>query len=71
MPNWTQLRQLFEIFVLEDELLGSISMEEVQADLTFFEDLVDNEQSAEANVVTNLKIVLDYLKKIRARGNHG
>ncbi|PIP38984.1 MAG: hypothetical protein COX19_09610, partial [Desulfobacterales bacterium CG23_combo_of_CG06-09_8_20_14_all_51_8] len=36
LPHWTQLRQLFELFVLEDELLGSISEEEVRADLAFF-----------------------------------
>jgi len=66
LPHWIQLRQLFEIFVLEDELLGSISVEEVEADLSFFNDLVEAEQSSEANVVQNLKIVLEYLKKNRA-----
>lgn len=66
LPRWIQLRQLFEIFVLEDELLGSISVEEVEADLSFFSDLVENESSSEASVVHNLKIVLEYLKKNRA-----
>ncbi len=66
LPHWIQLRQLFEIFVLEDELLGSLSVEEVEADLSFFNDLVEVEQSSEANVVHNLKIVLEYLKKNRA-----
>ncbi len=66
LPHWIQLRQLFEIFVLEDELLGSISVEEVEADLSFFNDLVENETSSEASVVHNLKIVLEYLKKNRA-----
>lgn len=69
--SWTQLRQLFELFVLEDELLGSISEEEVRADLAFFEDLADSEQSSEANVVSNLKIVMEYLKNIRQGVNHG
>jgi hypothetical protein len=69
LPRWIQLRQLFEIFVLEDELLGSISAAEVEADLSFFNDLVENEQSSEANVVNNLKIVLEYLKKNRAVGD--
>jgi len=65
LPHWIQLRQLFEIIVLEDELLESITSEEVEADLAFFEDLSSGEQSAEANVVNNLKIVLDYLKQVR------
>lgn len=65
LPHWTQLRQLFEVFILEDELLASISVEEVEADLSFFTDLVEAEPSAEANVGSNLKIVLEYLQKIR------
>jgi len=73
LPHWIQLRQLFEIFILEDELLGSLSVEQVEADLSFFNDLVEAEQSAEANVVHNLKIVLAYLNKNRAvvDGRHG
>lgn len=71
LPHWVQLRQLFEVFILEDELLGSISTEEVEADLAFFEELVENEESAQANVVTNLKSVLEYLKRVREGENHG
>lgn len=70
LPYWVQLRQLFEVFVLEDELLGSISTKEIEADLAFFEELVEGGESAEANVVTNLKIVLEYLKRIREGENH-
>lgn len=62
LPHWTQLRQLFEVFVLDDELLGSIKLEEIEADLAFFEELVETTQSSEANLVNNLKIVLEYLK---------
>ena len=71
LPHWTQLRQLFELFVLEDELLGSISEEEVRADLAFFEDMADSEQSPEGNVLSNLKIVLEHLRNIRQGVNHG
>jgi len=71
LPHWIHLRQLFEVFVLEDELLGSISAEEVEADLAFFEELVESENSAEANVVKNLKTVLEYLKRVREGKNHG
>lgn len=71
LPYWIQLRQLFEVFLLEDELLGSISTKEIKDDLLFFEELVEDGESAEANVVTNLKIVLEYLKKVREGENHG
>jgi len=71
LPSWTQLRQLFELFVLEDELLGSISEEDVLADLAFFENMAGGEQSSKATVVINLKIVLEYLRGIRQRVDHG
>lgn len=71
LPHWIQLRQLFEVFVLSDELLGSISTEEIEADLAYFEDLVEHVLSSEANVVSNLKKVLEYLKTARAEVNHG
>lgn len=71
LPSWTQLRQLFELFVLEDELLGSISEEDVRGDLAFFENMADDEQSSKATVVINLKIVLEYLRGIRQRVDHG
>lgn len=65
LPYWIHLRQLFEIFILEDELLGSISTEEVTEDLSFFEELAVDENNAYAEVIKNLKVVLDYLKNIR------
>jgi hypothetical protein len=65
LPSWTQLRQLFELFVLEDELLGSISEEDIRADLAFFEDMPETEQSSEGIVIKNLKFVLKYLINIR------
>ena len=69
LPNWVQLRELFEVFILEDELLGSLSVEDVEADLAFFEDLVETEQSAEASMVNNLNTVLEYLKQCRGGKN--
>jgi len=71
LPHWTQLRQLFEVFVLEDELLGSISPENIEADLVFFEDLVEHVQSSESNVVNNLKKVLEYLQTARIGVDRG
>lgn len=70
LPCWTQLRQLFEVFVLDDELLGSLSREDIEADLAFFEDLVENVQSSEANVVNNLRTVLEYLKFAQVGVDH-
>ncbi|MDM8515596.1 hypothetical protein QUF76_05300 [Desulfobacterales bacterium HSG16] len=69
LPNWVQLRELFEVFILEDELLVSLSIEDIESDLAFFEDLVESEESAEYSMVTNLKIVLEYLKQNRGNDN--
>lgn len=69
LPNWVQLRELFEVFILEDELLASLSIEDTESDLAFFEDLVESEESAEYSMVTNLKIVLEYLKRNRGEDN--
>ena len=69
LPNWIQLRELFEVFILEDELLGSLSIKDIESDLVFFEDLVESKESAEYSMVTNLKIVLEYLKQNRGGKN--
>jgi len=66
---WTQLRQLFSVFILDDELLASLSMEDMENDLEFFQEMVDDEQTSEANVFHNLKIVLDYLRAAKGAGN--
>jgi len=63
LSHWVQLRELFEFFILEDELLGSLSIEDIEADLAFYQELVETKESAEFTVVKNLKIVLDYLKE--------
>ena len=65
LPHWVQLRQLFEFFILEDELLGSLSIEDIESDLAFYEDLVESEESSKFSMVKNLKIVLEYLKGSR------
>ncbi len=71
LQSWTQLRQLFELFVLEDELLGSISEEDVRSDLAFFENMANGEQNSQTTVAMNLKIVLEYLRGIRQQVDHG
>jgi len=69
LPHWVQLRELFEFFILEDELLGSLSIEDIESDLIFFENLVETTESAESELVKNLKIVLQYLKEKRGCEN--
>ena len=63
LSHWVQLRELFEFFILEDELLGSLSIEDIEADLAFYKDLIESEKSSEFSMVKNLKIVLEYLKE--------
>lgn len=69
LQEWTQLRQLFEVFILDDELLGSLSIEELEGDLEFFKNLVDDKNGSEANVVRNLKVVLEYLQAVKGGEN--
>ena len=69
LPHWVQLRELFEFFILEDELLGSLSIKDIESDLAFYEDLVESDESAESSMVENLNIVLDYLKENRGGKN--
>ena len=71
LPYWIHLRQLFETFVLEDELLGSISDEEIIANMDFFRNLtVDGDEQGES-VIENLKLVLAYLKEARGVNGNG
>ncbi|WP_300667584.1 hypothetical protein [Desulfoluna sp.] len=67
LARWTQLRQLFQVFVLEEDLRRSLSVEEIEADLDFMAELVDSEGTAPFSYVQNLKVVLAYLKGV----NHG
>ncbi|MGI9278542.1 MAG: hypothetical protein ACR2PX_02805 [Endozoicomonas sp.] len=62
LSHWTQLRQLFEVYSLDDELLGSLSIDEIQEDIEYFTDLKEGENSAPASMVQNLKSVLNFLK---------
>ncbi|HIE01703.1 MAG TPA: hypothetical protein EYP59_15680 [Thiotrichaceae bacterium] len=65
LQYWVQLRQLFEVFILEDELLGSLSIEDIKGDLEFIEELIESQHSAEANFFNNLKRVLEYLHQVK------
>ncbi len=60
--RWTQLRQLFQVYVLEEDLTRSLKIEDIEADLAFMEELAEMEGTAPFSYVENLKIVLEYLK---------
>lgn len=62
LVQWTQLRQLFQIFILEDDISKSLKIEEIDADIEFMQDLAESENTAEFSYVSNLKKVLNYLK---------
>ena len=57
---WPQLRQFFRIYRLEDELWRGITMEEIQADIDFINDMSDE---SEPEGVRRLSAVLTYLKE--------
>ncbi|MBA7610668.1 hypothetical protein ES703_17880 [subsurface metagenome] len=57
---WPQLRQLFRIYRLEDELWRGITMEEIQADIDFIKDMSDE---SDPEGVRRLRNVLVYLKE--------
>jgi len=57
---WSQLRQFFRIYRLEDELWRGITMEEIQADIDFINDMSDE---SEPEGVRRLSAVLTYLKE--------
>ena len=58
---WQQLRQLFRIYRLEEELWRGISMDEIEADIELIEDL-SSEKDPEG--VRQLKSVLDFLRTV-------
>ncbi|MBF0410843.1 MAG: hypothetical protein HQM10_26090 [Candidatus Riflebacteria bacterium] len=64
LERWTQLRQLFQVYVLEEDLAKSLTIENVQSDLDFMKELVESENSSASLYVKNLQIVLDYLKEV-------
>jgi len=65
LSKWTQLRQLFQVFILEEDLLRSLSIEEIDNDLAFMRELADEENTSEYSYVKNLESVLEYLKVVK------
>lgn len=62
---WTQLRQLFEVFILEENLSSVLRVDEIQADIDFMSELTNGKDSAPESYVTNLKKVLTFLKEVK------
>lgn len=65
LSQWTQLRQLFKIFVLEDELLNNLSEEEIVSDIEFFKNLTTDDNPAAKEVVKYSKILLELLSNLK------
>ncbi len=64
LGRWIQLRQLFQVYVLEEDLARSLSIDEIESDLNFMSELAESEGTASFSYIENLKIVLDYLKEV-------
>lgn len=65
LMHWTQLRQLFEVFILEENLSSVLSIEDIQADIDFMSEIADGKNIAPDSYVTNLRKVLTYLKGVK------
>lgn len=63
LPQWIQLRQLFQIFFIEDELLASINIDEIQKDIDYYKKLKDQFNKQNLTYLEHLEKVLDWLKK--------
>jgi hypothetical protein len=62
LPGLVQLRQLFEVFSLDDTLLASLSLAEISADIQYLQS-VEDEQNQQP--LTDLKTVALYLNEIK------
>jgi hypothetical protein len=70
LSKWIHLRQLFNIFILEDELLGSLSPDEIRSDLQTCEELLKSEHDNDSQYrlrIEKLHTVLQYLEN---KGTH-
>jgi hypothetical protein len=65
LERWTQLRQLFQLFILEEDIAKTLKIEDIQDDLNFMIELVESQNTAPGKYVENLKVVLEYLKGVK------
>lgn len=66
LPKWPQLRQLFQVFVLEEELLQHLSEEEIEEELAYL-GLLGEDASGVSEAVGNLRRLLHCLRGGRAQ----
>lgn len=57
LQKWTQLRQLFQIIVLEDEILSTLDVKQIQEDIEFYKEAKGQDNP----LIQNLEVVLNYL----------
>ena len=65
IKHWTQLRQLFQIVEIEDDLARFISDEEIQSDLEFMEEIAGEDEPSTTEYVRCLKSLLQHLKEYK------
>ncbi|HLP61305.1 MAG TPA: hypothetical protein VK186_20850, partial [Candidatus Deferrimicrobium sp.] len=61
LSYWTQLRQFFKIFRLEEDILGNLTKEEIEEDLDYARH-IDFETQNKTHVLHRLKKVLKFLE---------
>ena len=69
LPLWTQLRQLFQTFILEDELLASINRDEIEEDIKYYSSLKSKPNTNISEVMNNLEKILFWLKESNENAN--
>ncbi|HMN17539.1 MAG TPA: hypothetical protein PKD03_07975 [Ignavibacteriaceae bacterium] len=63
LPKWVQLRQLFQIFFIEDELLSSINLDEVQKDIDYYTRLKDRFNKQNLAYLEHLEKLFNWLRQ--------
>jgi hypothetical protein len=63
LQKWTQLRQLFQIIILENEIMNVLNVQQIEEDIEFSSKI----KGSDSLILKNLKLVLEYLK---TQGGH-
>jgi hypothetical protein len=58
LQKWIQLRQIFQIIILEDEIMNVLNLQQVEEDIEFYKKIKGNDNS----IIKNLEIVAEYLR---------
>jgi hypothetical protein len=58
LQKWIQLRQIFQIIILEDEIMNVLNLHQVEEDIEFYKKIKGNDNS----IIKNLEIVAEYLR---------